>query len=139
MSTYDDLFAETAPDESLFVDKGALDPLAEPTEIVARDVQERELATILNGVHDGYLPPTVSIYGPPGTGKTLTTRRVCREFADRRDDVAVEYVNLKECRTLFSVANEILYELTGEKNGAYEGIDGVFESIWSTLDEINHV
>jgi archaeal cell division control protein 6 len=150
MSKYDDLFEETAPDESLFVDKGALDPLAEPTEIVARDVQERELATILNGIHDGYLPPTVSIYGPPGTGKTLTTRRVCREFATRQDAVAIEYVNLKECRTLFSAANEILVELAGEKKGAYEGLDGVFEGIWAALeaypewtvlllDEIDHV
>jgi archaeal cell division control protein 6 len=135
MSKYDDLFEETAPDESLFVDKGALDPLAEPTEIVAREAQERELATILNGVHDGYLPPTVSIYGPPGTGKTLTTRRVCREFVDRQNDVAVEYVNLKECRTLFSAANEILFELAGEKKGAYEGLDGVFEGIWDALEE----
>jgi archaeal cell division control protein 6 len=73
MSTYDDRFAETAPDDSLFIDKGTLDPLADPEEIVARDVQERELATILNGVYDGYLPPTASIYGPP------TGRRSLRE------------------------------------------------------------
>ncbi|MFC4438568.1 MULTISPECIES: Cdc6/Cdc18 family protein [Natrialbaceae] len=150
MSKYDDLFAATAPDDSLFKDKGALDPLADPKEIHARKAQERELATILNGVHDGYLSPTVSIYGPPGTGKTLTTRRVCREFATRHDRVAAEYVNLKECRTLFSAANEILFELTGAKKGAYEGLDGVFEGIWNALeaypdwtvlllDEIDHV
>nr|WP_320443108.1 LUD domain-containing protein [Halosolutus halophilus] len=86
MSKYDDLFADTAPDESVVVDKRALDPLADPAEIYARESQEHELATILNGVHDGSLPPTVSIYGPPGTGKTLTTRRVCREFASRHDE-----------------------------------------------------
>ncbi len=92
----------------------------------------------------------MSIYGPPGTGKTLTTRRVCREFAARHDRVAAEYVNLKECRTLFSAANEILFELAGEKKGAYEGLDGVFAGIWTALeaypdwtvlllDEIDHV
>jgi archaeal cell division control protein 6 len=150
MSKYDDLFDETAPDASCFADTGALDPLATPAEIYARDAQERELATILNGVHDGYLPPTVSIYGPPGTGKTLTTRRVCREFAARNESVAVEYVNLKECRTLFSAANEILFQLADEKKGAYEGLDGVFEGIWDALedypewtvvllDEIDHI
>ncbi|NKE36530.1 AAA family ATPase [Natronococcus sp. JC468] len=150
MTKYDDLFDETAPGESLFTDKGALDPLPEARKIVARDSQERELATILNGVRDGYLPPTVSIYGPPGTGKTLTTRRVCREFATRNESVAVEYVNLKECRTLFSAANEIYYELSGEKKGAYAGLDGVFEEIWTAfeeypkwtvllLDEIDHI
>ncbi|WP_306060026.1 hypothetical protein [Natronococcus wangiae] len=30
MSKYDDLFDATAPDGSLFADKGALDPLADP-------------------------------------------------------------------------------------------------------------
>ncbi|UTF54790.1 Cdc6/Cdc18 family protein [Natronosalvus rutilus] len=134
MSKYDDLFDDTAPTESVFADKGALDPLADPAEIVAREAQERELATILNGVHEGYLPPTVSIYGPPGTGKTLTARRVTQEFAARHDQVAVEYVNLKECRTIFSAANEICVALTGEKKKAYVGLDGVFEAIWEALE-----
>ncbi|WP_049898896.1 Cdc6/Cdc18 family protein [Halococcus agarilyticus] len=150
MSNYDDLFDDTAPDDSVFTNKGALNPLSDPDEIVAREHQERELATLLNGVHEGYLPTTASIYGPPGTGKTLTTRRVCAAFATRNDAVAVEYVNLKECRSLFSVANEIHFELIGEKKGAYEGLDGVFEGIWEALaeypewtvlllDEIDHI
>ena len=130
MTKYDDLFDDTAPTESVFRDKGALDPLTPPEEIIARAEQERQLARILNGVHEGYLPTTVSIYGPPGTGKTMTTRRVCEEFVARTDFVAVEYVNLKECRTIFSAANEILFELTGEKAGAYVGLDGVFTAIW---------
>jgi archaeal cell division control protein 6 len=134
MGKYDDLFDETAPDESVFADKGALDPLAEPDEITAREDQERQLATILNGIDEGYLPPTVSIHGPPGTGKTLTTRRVCQEFAARHAEFAVEYVNLKECQTIFSAANEIHLELTGERKKAYEGLDGIFEGIWSALE-----
>ena len=115
MSKYDDLFDDTAPTDSVFVDKGVLDPLAEPAKIHAREAQERELATILNGVHEGDLPPTVSIYGLPGTGKTLTTRGVYREFAARHNAVAVEYVNLKEYRTLFSAANELRYILISTK------------------------
>ena len=133
MTKYDDLFDDTAPTESVFRDKGALDPLTPPEEIIARDKQEHQLARILNGVHEGYLPTTVSVYGPPGTGKTMTTRRVCEEFAARTDFVAVEYVNLKECRTIFSAANEILFELTGEKAGSYVGLDGVFTAIWEAL------
>ncbi|MFC6905854.1 Cdc6/Cdc18 family protein [Halalkalicoccus tibetensis] len=135
MSKYDDLFDETAPDDSVFTDKGALDPLAEPDEIMARDEQERELATILNGIKEGYLPPTVSIYGPPGTGKTLTARRICQAFATRHEELAAEYVNLKECRTLFSAANEIHLELTGERKKSYVGLDGVFEGIWIALED----
>jgi cell division control protein 6 len=150
MTNYDNLFEETAPTDSVFTDKRALDPLAEPEEIAARTEQERTLARILNGTKDGYLPTTVTIYGPPGTGKTLTTRRICTEFAARHEAVAVEYVNLKECRTLFSAANEILLELTGERRQAYEGLDSVFDGIWEALtdypewtvlilDEIDHI
>ncbi|WP_245998506.1 Cdc6/Cdc18 family protein [Halalkalicoccus subterraneus] len=134
MTRYDDLFDETESTESVFQDKGALDPLAEPDTVVARENEERQLATILNGVNEGYIPPTVAIHGPPGTGKTLTTRRVCQEFASRNTTLAVEYVNLKECRTLFSAANEILLELTGERKKSYEGLDGVFEGIWTALE-----
>ena len=150
MSKYDDLFDATAPDDSVFADKGALDPLAAPDEVVARDAQERQLARLLNGVHQGYLPTTVSIYGPPGTGKTLLTRRLCRAFAARTDAFGYEYVNLKECQTLFSAANEILLALTGTQKKAYEGLDGVFAAIWDALeaypeyvvlvlDEIDHI
>jgi archaeal cell division control protein 6 len=117
MSKYDDRFDETTPDASCFADKGALDPLGDPDEIHARDVQERELATILNGVHEGYLPPMVSVYGPSGTGKTLTTRRVVQEFAARAGSIAVKYVTLKGCRTPFRAATAILVALTGKEDG----------------------
>jgi len=93
MTDYDDLFAATAAADSLFADKRALDPLRAPAEIVAREPQQRQLARLLNGVHEGYLPTTVSIYGPPGTGKTITTRRVCGEFAARTESFAYEYVS----------------------------------------------
>ncbi|KAB7514654.1 AAA family ATPase [Halosegnis rubeus] len=135
MTDYDDLFAETAPDESVFADKQALDPLQPPETIRGRDEHQRQLASMLNGVTEGYLPPTVTIHGPPGTGKTVTTRRVCQEFVARHDSVAVEYVNLKECRSIFSAAREIHLELTGETVGAYEGVDGAFTGIWEALAE----
>lgn len=150
MTNYDDLFDDVATTDSVFADKGALDPLADPDEVIARQEEERVLASILAGVHEGYLPTTVAVYGPPGTGKTLTTRRLCGEFAARTPEFGFEYVNLKECRSQFSVANEILFELTGERKQAYEGLDGVFAGIWDAfeeypehvvliLDEIDHI
>lgn len=39
MSKYNDLFEATVPDESVFTDKQAPNPLAEPDEIVARDIE----------------------------------------------------------------------------------------------------
>ncbi len=150
MTDYDTLFDATAPEDSVFINKRALDPLAVPEEIRGRDAQQEQLARILGGITEGYLPPTVTVHGPPGAGKTVTTRRVCREFAARHDDVAVEYVNLKECRSIFSAASEIHLELTGEAVGAYEGLDGAFAGIWDALaeypewtvlilDEIDHI
>ncbi len=80
----------------------------------------------------------------------MTTRRVAEEVAARTEELAVEYVNLKECRTIFSAANEIHLELTGDRKKSYEGLDGVFKGIWTALedypewtvlilDEIDHV
>ena len=62
MTNYDELFADTAPEHRIFADKSALDPLQDPEEVVARDEQQRRLATLLNGIESGYLPATVSIY-----------------------------------------------------------------------------
>lgn len=87
MNRYDDLFDGTIHTDSVFANKDALNPLADPDEIIARDEQEHRLLTILNGLHEGYLPPTVSIHGPPATGKTMTTRRIAQEFTDRTDDL----------------------------------------------------
>lgn len=67
--TYDDLFAETAPDNSVFAEKGALNPLAEPETVIGRDTQQTRLAQLLNSVHEGYLPTTISIYGPPARAR----------------------------------------------------------------------
>lgn len=150
MSRYDDLFEDATVENSVFADKGALDPLAEPTDVVPRTKQEKKLAGLLTGVQEGHLPTTISVYGPPGTGKTLTTRRLCQEFAARTAEFEYEYVNLKECRTLFAAANEIHRVLTGETKGAHAGLDGVFEGIWTALeaypawtvlilDEIDHI
>lgn len=112
---YDELFNEKNKQDSVFKDKSQLDPLKQPDKITSREKQEKQLANILNSIHEGYLPPTVSIYGPPGTGKTITTRKLCNEFTDRNENVESVYVNLKESRSLFSAANEIHLELTGQK------------------------
>jgi Cdc6-like AAA superfamily ATPase len=115
VTDYDDLFAETAPANSVFADKRALDPLVTPAEIRGRDTQQRELARVLGGVHEGYLPPTVAIHGPPGTGKTVTTRRVYQVFLTRTDGVAVESVTLEKCRSPFNAVAEIRMKLMGER------------------------
>lgn len=49
-----------------------------PDQVVACDAQEKQLAALLNGVHEDYLPTTVSMYVPPDMDKTLTTLRLGR-------------------------------------------------------------
>ena len=41
MSRYDELFEDATVENSVFADKGALDPLAEPTDVVPRTKQEK--------------------------------------------------------------------------------------------------
>jgi cell division control protein 6 len=77
MSRYEDIFEETASKNSVFRDKSALDPLAEPPELIPRPEQEQRIATLLQVVQDNYIPTSVSVYGPPRTGKTVLTRRLC--------------------------------------------------------------
>jgi archaeal cell division control protein 6 len=45
MAHYDDLFSETEPKNSVVRDKGALNPLVDPDEVIAREDQERQFAT----------------------------------------------------------------------------------------------
>ncbi len=128
---YDKLFK--SKEDTIFKDKSYLDPLKESEEIISRENQDKQIATYLKGINQNYLPPTLSIHGPPGTGKTFTTKKICKEFSKRKKEFNYAYVNLKDCRTIFSAANEILLELTGEKKKSYEGLDGVFQSIFNEL------
>jgi hypothetical protein len=64
VTRYDDLFDETAPNESVFGDKRALVPLTESEKAFAHDEQKRTLSRLLNGIYEGYLPTTLSVYRP---------------------------------------------------------------------------
>lgn len=59
MTDYHKLFEETTLTNSVFAQKSALDLLTPPDEIVARGGQQQKLATILNGIQEGYLLTTL--------------------------------------------------------------------------------
>ncbi len=114
--------------QSVFSDKGLLDPSRAPTEILRRDVQSQRLVDYLD-LATGYLPPLIQDFGPTGTGKSTVVRTVASEAARQFPDLRIVDVNLKECRSLFTAANQILFQITGVKEPPVSGLDGVFEKL----------
>lgn len=74
MSRYDELFDDLAAHDSVFTDKSALDPLAEPEEIVLRTDQVRTLAMILTGVTEGHSSTTASASVDSSIGNGITAK-----------------------------------------------------------------
>ncbi len=72
---------------------------------------------LLADVGGGYLPPLVQVCGPPGTGKTSVVRPVATEATAQFADLEAVYVNLKECRSPFAAANQILFQVVGPGPG----------------------
>jgi len=69
MTDYDDLFDDVAAADSVFADKGALDPLADPDGVVARNDQEQALVNVRSGVHEGVSAYHADGVRPAGHGQ----------------------------------------------------------------------
>ncbi len=120
---------------SVFANKALLDPSAVSVKIVGRTRQFEALVALLGDLGASYLPPLIQIYGSPGTGKTSVVRQVATEATAQFADLEVAYVNLKECRSLFAAANQILFQVTGQKESPVAGLDGIFEELWGALKQ----
>jgi len=94
-----DKFVNFADQESLFENKNALTTKWSPDEILHRDDQINELASILAPSLKGDDPSNLFIYGSVGTGKTLIANHVTDELKsvadDQGADLDVVYVNCK--------------------------------------------
>jgi len=120
---------------SVFGNKRVLSLSYVPSTLVCREKEETALAKILvEGVNEGFLPPMIRIFGSTGTGKTVVVRSVLEKFSAYQGDVfRFFYVNLKNCRTVFSVANAILSAVCGRRVPVNLGLDRVFLEIWSEV------
>jgi len=120
---------------SVFRDKGFLSSSFLPVGLVGRSREEEYFARILAlGVRDGFLPSMVRVYGGPGCGKTVVVRSVLERFEGYRGDVFRSfYVNLKNCKTVFSAANAVLSAICGRILPVNHGLDGVFREMWGEL------
>jgi orc1/cdc6 family replication initiation protein len=121
---------------SVFSSKALLDSTAHGLPILGREAQLGALVGYLSDLDRGYLPAMIQVYGPTGTGKTSIVRQVTEEASRQFHGLRVVYVNLKECRSLFAAANQILFSLTDEKASPVSGLDGVFERIWAATSGV---
>ncbi len=119
---------------SVFANKALLDP-STVSAIVGRRAQAEALVELLADLDHGYLPPLVQVYGTPGTGKTTIVRKVALGAAAQFPGLRVVYVNLKECHSLFAAANQILFEVSGQKEPPVVGLAGIFGKLWEHVKE----
>ncbi len=144
-----DLFARQREKaaQSVFANKALLDPSLFTPEIIGRSEQYETLVRYLADVDQGYLPPLIQVYGPTGSGKTTVVQQVTAHAGQEFPQIRVVYVNLKQCHSLYAVANRILSNVTGSSEPPVSGLDGVFEQLWaatrdrpyllSVLDEVD--
>lgn len=93
------MFSNYVQKESVFRNKEALTPNWKPDNILHRDQQINDLASILAPALRGDDPSNVFIYGSVGTGKTLVTRHVTEELrhvaSEEEADLNIVYINCK--------------------------------------------
>ena len=93
------MFSNYIDQESVFRNKDALTTNWRPDNILHRDEQIQDLASILMPALKGNDPSNVFVYGSVGTGKTLVTKHVTDELKTVADeeqvDVNVIYINCK--------------------------------------------
>ena len=112
------MFTNYIDDDTVFKNKDVLTTNWRPEEILHRDRQINDLASILAPALKEDDPSNVFIYGSVGTGKTLTTRHVTSELQEVADDeevaLNVVYINCKmkkvadtEYRLLAKLCNQL--------------------------------
>jgi len=149
------MFSDYLEKESAFKNKDALTPQWKPDEILHRDQQINNLASILAPSLKGNDPSNVFLYGSVGTGKSLVVRHVTEELktvAENEDvDLNILYINCKmkkvadtEYRLLSKLAEELgedvpstglaTEEIYNRFFNALQSVDGV---VIIALDEID--
>lgn len=111
------MFTEYIDKDSVFKDKEPLTTNWKPDNILHRDQQINNLASILAPSLRGDDPSNVFIYGSVGTGKSLITKHVTNELRDvagEEDvDLNIVYINCK-MKKVADTEYRLLAKLAGE-------------------------
>ena len=93
------MFSNYLEQDSVFKNKDALTPHYKPDEILHRDQQIDNLASILAPALKGNDPSNVFLYGSVGTGKSLIVKHVTEELktvaTNEQVDLNILYINCK--------------------------------------------
>lgn len=149
------MFSSYVDKDSVFKNKDALTTNWKPDNILHRDEQIDELASILAPSLKGNDPSNVFVYGSVGTGKTLVVKHVTEELKtvadDKEIDVNIIYINCKmkkvadtEYRLLAKLARQLGEEVPSTGLPTDEIYNRFFEALQNqkgvvviALDEID--
>jgi cell division control protein 6 len=151
----DEIF-ESFDDNRIFRDKSILQTNHKPEEILHREEQIRQVASILAPVLRGDRTSNLFLYGKTGTGKTLSIQYVRDELLKRAKKepgfkLKIEYLNCKLKKvsdTEYRILAELIKKLGGEipntglptetvYNRFIDLIDGEKQFLVLVLDEID--
>ena len=112
----------TFDNNTIFRDKSLLQSNYKPEQIVHREEQIKQIASILAPVLRGEKPSNLFLYGKTGTGKTLSVNYVSEEIQKRHKKenptrLRIEYLNCKLKKvsdTEYRILAELIKKLGGE-------------------------
>lgn len=137
-----EMFSDYLEQDSLFRNKELLDTSYRPDEILHRDDQVSDLASILAPALKGDDPSNLFIYGTVGTGKTLCVKHVSgelREAAEKSDDTLnIIYLNCKMKKvadTEYRLSAQLARELGEEVPSTGLPTDEVYDRFFTALEE----
>ncbi|HLA23071.1 MAG TPA: orc1/cdc6 family replication initiation protein [Candidatus Nanoarchaeia archaeon] len=124
----------------IFKDKSALQINHQPKEIIYRDEQINQIASILAPILRGERPSNLFLYGKTGTGKTLSIKHVREHLLKRvKEDVGfqlrIEYLNCK-LKKVSDTEYRILAELIRKMGGQVPTTGLPTESVYNKFIEI---
>lgn len=114
------LFEKALLNQSVFVNKNAINPHFIPQELPFRERQINEVTMILASALHNQKPSNLFVYGKVGTGKTATIRHVITHLMAFKEKnqakVGVTYVNCRTHNSKYKVLQKCLKEFYPEQN-----------------------
>ncbi len=137
-----EMFSDYLEQDSLFQNKELLDTSYRPDEILHREDQVSDLASILAPSLKGDDPSNLFIYGTVGTGKTLCVKHVAgelREAAEKSpDDLNIIYLNCKMKKvadTEYRLSAQLARELGEDVPSTGLPTDEVYDRFFTALED----